>query len=76
VANDLDPNRLYVNTPGGQLGFHFVEEGRELGVADPNAGMGVARVEVTANGKIVVVPGKPEEPSSAVDGVNDFGEVS
>ena len=27
VANDLDPNRLYVNEPGGPLGFHFVEEG-------------------------------------------------
>ena len=28
VANDLDPNRLYVNEPGGPLGFHFVEAGR------------------------------------------------
>ena len=34
VANDLDPNRLYVNEPGGPLGFHFVEEGARAGVAD------------------------------------------
>jgi hypothetical protein len=42
VANDLDPNRLYLNVPGGPLGFHFVEEGRQWNVADRNAGMGVA----------------------------------
>ena len=27
VANDEDPNRLYLNEPGGPLGFHFVEDG-------------------------------------------------
>jgi hypothetical protein len=42
LANDLDPDRLYLNEPGGPLGFHFVEVGRALGVADRNAGMGVA----------------------------------
>jgi Na+-translocating ferredoxin:NAD+ oxidoreductase RnfD subunit len=42
VANDLDPNELYLNEPGGPLGFHFVEVARKLGVADPNAGMGIA----------------------------------
>jgi len=42
VANDEDPNRLYINEPGGPLGFHFVERGRQDGVADSNAGMGVA----------------------------------
>ena len=25
VANDEDPNRLYLNEPGGPLGFHFVD---------------------------------------------------
>ena len=25
VANDEDPNLLYINEPGGPLGFHFVE---------------------------------------------------
>ena len=42
VANDEDPNRLYLNEPGGSLGFHFVERAAAAGVADPNAGMGIA----------------------------------
>jgi len=42
VANDEDPNRLYVNEPGGPLGFRFVERAARAGVADPNAGMGIA----------------------------------
>ena len=50
VANDEDPNRLYVNVPwpGGAaadplgLGFRFDERGTAAGVADPNAGMGIA----------------------------------
>ena len=29
VANDEDPNRLYVNEPGGPLGFHFVDRARD-----------------------------------------------
>jgi len=45
VANDEDPNRLYVNEPGGPLGFHFVERAREQGVADANAGMGIAEAD-------------------------------
>ncbi len=51
VANDLDPNRLYINEPGGPLGFHFVEEGRKYGVADPNAGMGVAAQDYSGDGR-------------------------
>ena len=42
VANDEDPNRLYLNEAGGPLGFHFVESGRAAHVADRNAGMGIA----------------------------------
>jgi hypothetical protein len=42
VANDEDPNRLYLNEPDGPLGFHFVEAGKAAGVADANAGMGIA----------------------------------
>jgi Na+-translocating ferredoxin:NAD+ oxidoreductase RnfD subunit len=42
VANDEDPNRLYINEPGGPLGFHFVDRAKAAGVADPNAGMGIA----------------------------------
>ena len=51
VANDLDPNRLYVNEPGGPLGFHFTEEGGPSGVADPNAGMGVAAQDYSGDGR-------------------------
>jgi len=51
VANDLDPNRLYVNEPGGKLGFHFVEEGAKLGVDDPNAGMGIAAQDYNGDGR-------------------------
>ena len=51
VANDLDPNRLYVDEPGGQLGFHFVEQGRSWAVADPNAGMGVAAEDYSGDGR-------------------------
>jgi Na+-translocating ferredoxin:NAD+ oxidoreductase RnfD subunit len=58
VANDLDPNRLYLNValPGGAaadprgLGFRFVERGREDGVADPNAGMGIAVGDYSGDG--------------------------
>src|SRR3954466_2871561 len=42
VANDEDPNRLYVNEKGGPLGFRFVDRGRTERVADTNAGMGIA----------------------------------
>jgi Na+-translocating ferredoxin:NAD+ oxidoreductase RnfD subunit len=50
VANDEDPNRLYVNEPGGRQGFHFVDRAKALGVADANAGMGIALAE----GRLVV----------------------
>jgi Na+-translocating ferredoxin:NAD+ oxidoreductase RnfD subunit len=42
VADDEDPNHAYINEQGGPLGFHFVEQARRLGLADRNAGMGVA----------------------------------
>ena len=51
VANDLDPNRLYVNEPGGPLGFRFVERGRMFGVADRNAGMGIAMGDYSGDGR-------------------------
>ncbi|MFN0153503.1 MAG: FG-GAP-like repeat-containing protein [Gaiella sp.] len=58
VANDLDPNRLYLNEPwpGGAeadplgLGFRLRERGRALGVDDPNAGMGVAAADWSGDG--------------------------
>jgi hypothetical protein len=52
VANDLDPNRLYVNVPAsGELGFRFEERGAEAGVADRNAGMGVSAADYTGDGR-------------------------
>ena len=68
VANDEDPNELYVNVPwpGGVqadpagLGFRFEERAGEAGVADPFAGMGVA----AANGRLLVTNSRGE-PSAA-----------
>jgi hypothetical protein len=52
VANDLDPNRLYVNVPAsGELGFRFEERGVEAGVADQNAGMGVSAADYSGDGR-------------------------
>jgi Na+-translocating ferredoxin:NAD+ oxidoreductase RnfD subunit len=47
VANDLDANRLYINEPGGKLGFHFVDVAHQVQVADANAGMGIAEADWT-----------------------------
>ena len=59
VANDADPNRLYVNVPwpGGAkadptgLGFRFEDVGSKAGVADPNAGMGIAVADYDLDGR-------------------------
>ncbi|MHB8643572.1 MAG: FG-GAP-like repeat-containing protein [Gaiellaceae bacterium] len=51
VANDEDPNRLYINVKGGPLGFHFVERGAAYGVDDANAGMGVAAADYNGDGR-------------------------
>jgi hypothetical protein len=52
VANDLDPNRLYVNVPSSNgLGFRFEERGAAAGVADRNAGMGVATADYSGDGR-------------------------
>jgi hypothetical protein len=58
VANDTRPNRLYRNVawPGGAgadpvgLGFRFEEMAARAGVADPNAGMGVAGADIDGDG--------------------------
>jgi hypothetical protein len=51
VANDEDPNDLYINEPGGPLGFHFVDEAKAYGVDDKNAGMGIAEGDVNGDGR-------------------------
>jgi hypothetical protein len=73
VANDEDPNQLYVNVPwpGGAsadptgLGFRFEERAAAAGVADPYAGMGVA-TSMTAGGRLgLFVTNSRNEPSAA-----------
>jgi Na+-translocating ferredoxin:NAD+ oxidoreductase RnfD subunit len=68
VANDEDPNELYVNVPwpGGVradpagLGFRYEERAAQAGVADPFAGMGIA----AGDGRILVTNSRGE-PSAA-----------
>ena len=58
VANDTKPNRLYDNVPwpGGAeadpagIGFRFEELAAKAGVADPNAGMGIAEGDFDGDG--------------------------
>ncbi|MDX6465518.1 MAG: hypothetical protein QOI27_558, partial [Gaiellaceae bacterium] len=73
VANDEDPNQLYVNVPwpGGAsadpdgLGFRFEERAAAAAVADPYAGMGVA-TSVTSAGRLdLFVTNSRNEPSAA-----------
>ena len=53
VANDEDANRYYVNVPapGSSLGFRFVDRARSLGLADRNAGMGIAEGDYSRDGR-------------------------
>ncbi len=54
VANDTQPNRLYVNetTSGGRPSdVRFVDTGVSAGVDDPNAGMGVASGDASGDGR-------------------------
>ena len=72
VANDEDPNQLYVNVPwpGGaaadpeRLGFRFEERASAAGVADPFAGMGIA-TEEGPNGRQLFVSNSRNEPAAA-----------
>src|SRR5205823_4186842 len=50
-VNGDDPNRLYLNEPGGRYGFHFVQVAPAFGVADRNAGMGVAAADYSGDGR-------------------------
>jgi Na+-translocating ferredoxin:NAD+ oxidoreductase RnfD subunit len=76
VANDEDPNQLYVNVPwpGGAkadpagLGFRFEDRAAASGVADPYAGMGVA---VGAN-HLFVSNSRGEPPAAFALGASGF----
>jgi Na+-translocating ferredoxin:NAD+ oxidoreductase RnfD subunit len=73
VANDEDPNQLYVNVPwpGGAaadpagLGFRFEDRASAEGVADPFAGMGIAW---DSQGKRLFVTNSRGERSAAYRG--------
>jgi hypothetical protein len=72
VANDEDPNQLYVNVPwpGGVeadpsgLGFRFENRAAASGVADPYAGMGIA-VRGADDALGLFVTNSRNEPSAA-----------
>jgi ASPIC/UnbV protein/VCBS repeat protein/NQR2/RnfD/RnfE family subunit of NADH-ubiquinone oxidoreductase len=52
VANDADPNQLYLNVPATNgLGFRYEEVARREGVDDPNAGMGIAAQDWSGDGR-------------------------
>jgi Na+-translocating ferredoxin:NAD+ oxidoreductase RnfD subunit len=53
VANDLDPNRLYLNVrrPGTPPGFRLEERAQAERVADGNAGMGIAAGDYSLDGR-------------------------
>lgn len=59
IANDTNPNYLYINQlwPGGVeqdpagLGFRLVESGAAAGAADPHSGMGVASGDFDGDGR-------------------------
>ena len=52
VANDADPNQLYLNRPAtNALGFRYEEVAKREGVDDPNAGMGIAAQDWSGDGR-------------------------
>ncbi len=73
VANDEDPNQLYVDVPwpGGAkadpagLGFRFENRATALGVADPYAGMGIAVSGAGGSGSDLFVSNSRDEPPAA-----------
>jgi Na+-translocating ferredoxin:NAD+ oxidoreductase RnfD subunit len=73
VANDEDPNQLYVDVPwpGGAkadpagLGFRFENRAAASGVADPYAGMGIAVDGGGAGPLRLLVTNSRNEPSAA-----------
>jgi ASPIC and UnbV/FG-GAP-like repeat len=66
LANDGDPNRLYVNVArAGGLGFRFEERGRAAGIDDRYAGMGVAPGDYTGDGRTdIIVTNSRGQPHS------------
>ena len=77
VANDEDPNQLYINKAGGPLGFHFVDEAKSYGVADPNAGMGVAEGDYNDDGRPdLFITNSRGQPHAAYESGTTAGETT
>ena len=61
VANDEDPNRIYVNVPWTSdsdpagLGFRLVDQARARNADDGNAGMGISRADFTGDSALDLV---------------------
>lgn len=63
IANDTQPNQLYLNSPldedakspAGVVNFTFVEVGDAAGVADPNSGMGIGVGAIDNNATLDLV---------------------
>jgi FG-GAP-like repeat/ASPIC and UnbV len=72
VANDEDPNKLYINEKGGPLGFHFVNEAKKQGVDDANAGMGIAFGD---RGILFVTNARGQTHAAYAQGVGSFDDV-
>jgi ASPIC and UnbV/FG-GAP-like repeat len=74
IANDTNPNRLYENVawPGGAeadpagLGLRFEERAGPAGVADPNAGMGIAGGDYDGDGRTDLFVTNAREQGHAV----------
>ena len=83
VANDEDPNRLYVNVPwpGGRradplgLGFRFDERGTGAGVADPNAGMGIATANLGGRLGLLVTNSRNQRTAAYLQGTGRFADA-
>ena len=61
VANDEDPNRVYLNVPWKNdadpagLGFRLVDQARARNADDGSAGMGISRADFTGDGTLDLV---------------------
>jgi ASPIC and UnbV/FG-GAP-like repeat len=81
VANDEDPNRLYRNVPGSEgttadpdgLDFRFENVAATVGVADANAGMGIAAEDYSGDGETDLLVTNSRDQVHAVYKSSDSG---
>ena len=80
VANDANPNRLYMNVPGNRngLGFRLEERSGRFGVGDQNAGMGIAAADYSGDSRTDLLVTNSHKQLHAVfrsDGANGVGRA-